>query len=142
MKKEYSDYIVSLPLLKFPNLKNVRALEIVVSTSDRGAVSHALAHKIVPKLDRESKSKTIRYAMHQLDADFNGAGNYAFEIQTDFTANEVKVSQLDPIYRIIQESFLAEEIVKKREKKENPRDFLKIAKSYLNFYNTHIPTNQ
>lgn len=139
--KKHFDYIVSLPPLNSPNLENVQNLEIVVSTSDRGAVSHALARKVSEGLNRESKNKTIKHTMNQLDSDRGGAGSYAYEIQTKFEENGVPISQSDSRYQFIQKAALADEIKRKRGG-ENAYSFFKIAEKYLIFYNSHNLRNQ
>ncbi len=140
-EKVYFGYIVSLPQLKLPNLKNIKNVEAIISTSDRGAVSHTLAHKIPDKVDRTLKGKTIRNAMRQLDNDFGGAENYAYEIQLELTENGVTISQSNPRYRLAQESFLAEEIARKTGGGD-AKTFLKIAQQYLNIYNSYNLQNQ
>lgn len=135
-KKEHFDYIVSLPKMDILNLENTRNLEVVVSTSDRGAVSHALARKTHEKLHRELKSNAIRHAMNQLDVYYGGAENYAFEVQSEFSENGIEMTKFNPRYRDVQEAFLAEEISKKRDDK-NMLKSLRLAKSYLDFYYSH-----
>ena len=140
-KKERFEYIVSLPPLNIPNLKSVQNLEVVVSTSGRGAVSHVLARKTFKDSDRELKSRTIKDAMNELDNNYGGAENYAYEIETYFEEDGMPMLQLSPRYKELQKYFLCIEIAKKKEERD-PIKFLNIAKKYLDFYHSHKSQNQ
>ncbi|MBT6690294.1 hypothetical protein HN903_03200 [archaeon] len=141
-KRKQHPYIVSLPPVTFSNLENSRGLELAITTSDRGAVSRVLARKVAGGLSRESKSKAIGHAMNQLDKQYGGAGNYAYQIETEIKGDDgKKISPSQGLYRTIQEVLLAEEIAEKKGKTD-AREFLKMAGAYVGFYNSHKPKNR
>lgn len=130
-KRKHFDYIVALPAMNCLGLENIQRLEIVTSTSPRGAVSHALARRVFEK----SKGEIIQRTMRQLDKDYGGAGNYAYEIPSGIQEDGIDVPVPALIYGEAQKAFLAEEIVMKTG--ESRHQCSKTAKQYLNFYNSH-----
>ena len=140
-KRPHFYYVVALPQqLKIDRMHKVTYLELVLSTSNEGAVSHALSRKVSENLLREIRQQVIGHAMNVLRLDFGGVSNYAFKIPEDiWEENGKKLSFLDSNYKLSQKGFLANEIATKRG--GNELDHLETAQKYLEFYNQRKPSN-
>ncbi|MEA3248709.1 MAG: hypothetical protein U9Q73_03330 [Nanoarchaeota archaeon] len=140
-KRQHYYYIVELPEIKIPGVHNIYKLELVLSTSDKGAVSQAISRKVSKNLIRERRFTTIGHAVNVLNDNYGGAKNYAFEIPEDIREDGGRtLSKFDPDYKQSQIGFIASRISKKRNRKEI--DCLPLARKYQDFFNRKMSENQ
>ncbi|MCK5321483.1 hypothetical protein KAJ38_02800 [Candidatus Pacearchaeota archaeon] len=140
-KRPHSHYVVELPEITIPGIHNINRLELVLSTSDKGAVSHAISRKVSKDLIKDKRHAIIGHAVNVLTNNYGGAKNHAFEIQEYIQEEGGRtLSKFDPAYKQSQIGFLASEISKK--KGRNEIDCLPLARKYWDLYNKGRSINQ
>ena len=119
-------HIVAFPRTSLNGIAKVGKLEIVFSSSDKGAASHALARKVSPEVLKEKRGMHIGMAINTLRDRYGSASKFAYEIP----------SVEGPDQELAKQAFMADEISQKRG--GNPSDHMQTARDYLTFYNSEM----
>ncbi len=139
-KKEYSPYVVSLPSIYHDRLQGVTSLELVASTSQRGAVSRALYRKVDENIAKRNKRSITGKMMNELDRLHGDAGKFAYEIPLGIENERGEINSMDPYFRMSQEVLVAQKIEDRTSLSK--ADSLKRAKGYLDYFHSSRPSEQ
>ncbi len=128
-QRQRFDYVVEFPDISMDGVR-IGDLELISSTSERGAASIALFKKF-----NGARNGIIGRTMTRLDNHFGGAQSYAVEIPEDIGDGKGGTLQKDSEdYQIAQEVFLATQLGEDRGDHETPERYLPEARRLLRFY--------